>query len=233
MKKLILCFLLLTVSVNVFADMNTDKQMNEILRNKKAFIAVDTRTDNVEGSRLELTNQLAQLILDYCRNHITSISTIDDVLDRYGDNFECIVSQTAPSRWHMMVYIPIELLSETSYSTNIAESSAPVSGSMTDTLKSSGNEDVSLPTVVKKVMEAPERGSIDHILKDYAKQNLASMGQFPIGLEEYYIVIVNISGEREAVIRYKDNEWLDLSTHNAVKPSMFKNCKAVWFSPIN
>lgn len=232
MKRLILCFLLWAIAVNVLADMTTDKQMSEIIRNKKSFIAVDTRTDNVEESRLELTNQLTKLILDYCRNQKTSINTIDDVLRRYSDNFECIISQTAPSRWHIMMYVPIDLLSENNFAKNTADSSPTASVSTVDTGNKSENENFSLPAVVEQVMEASDRGSIDFILKDYAKQGLVTTGQYPIGMEEYYIVIVNMSGEKEAVIRYKDHEWLNLSTRETVNPSKFNNCKAVWFSPL-
>ena len=245
MKRIKFVLILLFSSVLYgYADINTDKVMNKITRDKKTYISADVRAASEDAAYEEAMRLLSDNIAEYFKSEYKGETTPDAVyLSQLSSIYEKLTSQISNNRYRVVLYVKKADLMPMGGNANAVVLSKNENNSYEVVPSTPPKQIVKIDTVIT-VVEKPlnptlsviahqkTREEIKSTLENFRKSNkILGAAAFPIEhIGDFYIVVTDVKEQVVAVLHCKDGKYMSIGTGKEVDPRQYSQCSAYWFT---
>ena len=250
MKRIVLFLILcLPMSLDLFADVNTDRAMSKIARDNKTYISADARAATEQEAYDLAMAKLTEAVADYLKE-TTGSNTMPDAiyLPQMSGIYDRLTNQIGENRYRVMLYVKkadIKPMSNTSGAVVLSKNEdnaytvlpttpapQPEPIVVTDTVTIVQVVEKPLDPILSLITSKKTKDEITATIQSLGKAgNLQGAAKFPIDkVNDYYIVVIDKTNNVKAILHCFNGTWTLIPSGEEADLSEYKNCTAYWFT---
>lgn len=249
MKRILFVLLSFVALASAFADINTDKAMSKIARDRKTYISADARAATEQEAYDMAMSKLTVFVADYLKDVNGKELPEAVYLPKLSGIYDRLTNHIADNRYRVMLYVrksDIKPLSDTSGAIVLSKNeennyeALPVKPTpepadtvvVTDTIRVVQVIEKPLDPTLSMIASKRSGKEITSTIQSLGKSGaLGGAAKFPIDrANDFYVVVIRKDDAVIAILHYENGQWSHVSSGAPADLSDYSDCKAYWFT---